>query len=81
MKKRATRESELGLEVQCSQCKEFWPADQEFFYFLRGQPHSWCKACYMGSESFARKRERFLVKQKQQAAAKRASRSTPEVRT
>ena len=25
-------ETELGTEILCSRCKDFWPADGEFFY-------------------------------------------------
>lgn len=41
------RTTELGVEALCSRCEEWWPADQDFFYFQRGKPHSWCKACLM----------------------------------
>lgn len=69
---RASRETELGTEIQCAACCEFWPADPEFFYFAKGKPHSWCKACYAAAESTKRKRERWLEKQ----AARRASART-----
>ena len=29
-------ETELGIEIQCSCCKEFYPADTEFFYKQAG---------------------------------------------
>jgi hypothetical protein len=61
---RQMRETELGTEVQCAKCEEFWPADPEFFYFGRRGPHSWCKACYLGSDCFHAKRERWLAKQR-----------------
>lgn len=61
--KRAVVESELGTEIQCAQCKDFWPADPEFFYFTKGRAHSWCKACYMNAPSTIAKRERWLEKQ------------------
>lgn len=38
------------LEKACSSCKEFWPADTEFFYpqsSARDGLHTWCKACYL----------------------------------
>jgi hypothetical protein len=38
--------TEIGREARCIKCGEFWPADLEFFYFKKGVPHSWCKACY-----------------------------------
>lgn len=39
--------TELGEEMQCSRCSEYWPADEEFWYRegARGF-HAWCKACY-----------------------------------
>lgn len=40
------RTTELGPECHCPRCDEWWPADREFFYFLRGKPVSFCKACY-----------------------------------
>jgi hypothetical protein len=43
------RRGELGLEKYCTACKEWWPADREFWY--ANANHStrlaqWCKACY-----------------------------------
>ena len=35
-------------EKQCARCKEFWPADSDFFYKSHKSSdglHSWCKAC------------------------------------
>ena len=43
---RARQQTELGEEVQCAKCRDFWPADSEFFYFSGGRPHSWCIDCY-----------------------------------
>lgn len=43
---RPTIETELGKEIRCSKCGEFWPADTEFFFNSGGTLHSWCKACY-----------------------------------
>lgn len=41
------RLTELGPEARCSKCREWWPADSEFFYQQAdGCPHSWCIACY-----------------------------------
>lgn len=59
---RATIESELGEEIQCAKCKEFWPLDSEFFFFTKGRPHSWCKACYMSDPKTMEKRERWRLK-------------------
>jgi len=41
------REAELGRECRCSRCREWWPADEEFFYIHNGAPHCYCKACYI----------------------------------
>jgi len=39
--------TELGTEMKCGRCNEYWPADKEFWYQegARGF-HSWCKAWY-----------------------------------
>lgn len=42
---RFCRESELGPEIQCKGCDEYWPADKEFFPFCNGRPRAHCKAC------------------------------------
>jgi hypothetical protein len=65
---RSQIETELGTEIKCASCGEFWPADPEFFYFSGGRPHSWCKACYLTSPLIAAKRQREVAK-------KRAARS------
>jgi len=44
------REGEGGLEKRCGRCREYWPADSEFFYASRAELDglNWsCKACYM----------------------------------
>lgn len=45
------RFDEFGtLEKQCSRCKEYWPADTEFFYATSSTGdglHNWCMACYI----------------------------------
>lgn len=38
-------ETDLGREQRCSKCREYWPADTEFFHQLRDRLSSWCKAC------------------------------------
>ncbi|HSH98852.1 MAG: hypothetical protein ACAH07_05885 [Methylophilaceae bacterium] len=35
---------------RCSRCKDYWPADSEFFYSSKRERDSlvdWCKACYL----------------------------------
>jgi hypothetical protein len=36
------------LFKRCSRCKEYWPADTEFFYSVKDDDglNQWCKACY-----------------------------------
>jgi hypothetical protein len=37
-----------GLYRQCSKCRDYWPADSEFFYKAKTRDglFDWCKACY-----------------------------------
>lgn len=42
--------SDIGLEIQCSKCKDMWPATTEFFFKTKkggvfGFMH-WCRACF-----------------------------------
>jgi hypothetical protein len=69
---RATQQTELGEEVQCAKCLEFWPADVEFFYFNAGKPHSWCKACYLTDPKVIAKQQRWQEKQIALRAQKRS---------
>lgn len=42
-----TAHTELGLERLCRGCDEFWPVDDEFWYFDRkGNVLGRCKACW-----------------------------------
>lgn len=36
------------LLKRCSRCKDYWPADTEFFYSVKAGDglNQWCKACY-----------------------------------
>ncbi len=72
---RETRNTELGEEVRCASCGDFWPADKEFFYFSGGKPHSWCKACYLNSPSSARKRAKYVEQQRAARAEARAEKA------
>jgi hypothetical protein len=38
-----------GMYKRCSRCKDYWPADSEFFYKTKSSKDGlidWCKACY-----------------------------------
>lgn len=59
---RKTIETDLGTEVQCTKCEEFWPCDPEFFFFSGGRPHSWCKACYAADPNVQARRVRASEK-------------------
>jgi hypothetical protein len=42
--------TDIGREIMCPRCKEYWPADNEFFYSqpsATGGISSWCKCCYL----------------------------------
>lgn len=54
--------TEIGDEIKCAKCGEFWPEDPEFFYFCRGRPHSWCKDCYVNDPKTIAKKQRFIEK-------------------
>lgn len=46
MKRRQIRETPEGTEQRCSHCREWWPADDEFFRPLTQRVRaSWCRAC------------------------------------
>ncbi|MDO8778883.1 MAG: hypothetical protein Q7K57_61225 [Burkholderiaceae bacterium] len=64
--------TELGEEIQCVKCLEFWPNDPEFFYFSKGVPHSWCKACYVNDPKQIEKNKRWVAKKSVKRAVKRA---------
>jgi hypothetical protein len=68
---RARRETELGTEVQCSRCHEFWPEDQEFYFMQDGKAHTWCKACYRSDPKVVDKVERWKEKQRKNPAPPR----------
>ncbi|KMK51487.1 hypothetical protein RO21_06115 [[Actinobacillus] muris] len=57
--------TELGVEIQCSKCRDFYPADTEFFYKQSRDKwglHSWCKACYVEQPSAIARRKRYAEK-------------------
>lgn len=38
------------LHKRCSKCREYWPADSQFFYASASKDDGlicWCKACYI----------------------------------
>lgn len=61
---RGVKFTEIGREIQCARCKDFWPNDNEFFFFTKGRAHSWCKACYMSDPKTIIKRQRWALKQR-----------------
>lgn len=70
---RQRRETEIGIEVQCARCKDFWPEDEEFYFLQDGRAHSWCKACYRGDHKVLAKVERWKARQRKHAAAPQAA--------
>jgi hypothetical protein len=57
--------TELGRELLCNRCKEFWPADKEFWY----SHHSWCKACYLEWRAERTKQKKAAKAEKVSVAA------------
>lgn len=61
--------SDIGREMRCSKCKEYWPADTQFYHPLPSKEpglQPWCKACY---GTWDRER-RELKRQKKEATMK-----------
>lgn len=55
--------TELGEELECTRCREFWPADDEFFSRTsdnRDGFKSWCKACFIGYDRARMARRRSM---------------------
>ena len=52
--------TDLGTEIRCTRCGEFWPADEEFFYRHAGGWHSYCKACYLSHPCITARRAKPL---------------------
>ncbi len=49
LRSRKYKLSDLGLELRCTRCKEYWPADTEFFPVestLKSGLNSHCNACH-----------------------------------
>lgn len=55
-------ETELGQELQCAKCGEYWPADREFFPFKNGRSGTRCKACQRAERKSGVKRRGASVK-------------------
>lgn len=62
---RNKRETDLGTELQCSVCKEFWPADAEFFSPKGAFWHSACKACRAETVQVTRAIDRAAARSQQ----------------
>lgn len=65
-------ETECGIELQCSCCKKYYPADLEFFYKEKKSKwglHSWCKACYEENPKQIAKRRRWKCAMKSKKVA------------
>jgi hypothetical protein len=70
-------DTELGTEILCSKCLEYWPEDKEFFFFSQGKAHSWCKDCYCNDPKMVAKKERWLTKQRKNPAAQAVAEVMP----
>ena len=52
--------TDLGLELRCPACGDYWPADTEFFFPQPGKTgglHCYCKACYREKTRAAQERK------------------------
>jgi hypothetical protein len=68
MTERGRITTDLGDEVQCADCGEFWPEDREFYFIYGGKAHSYCKACYRANEKVIAKTERWRDQQRKRPA-------------
>lgn len=51
-------------EKWCPRCKEWWPADTEFFFASRGRGDGlqpWCKACQIEVKKMERIRPKLVA--------------------
>jgi hypothetical protein len=49
------------LEKRCSTCREYWPADSDFFYTHHAEPdglHSLCRDCHLQSRDRSKAKAR-----------------------
>jgi hypothetical protein len=67
-RERERRHTDLGPEIRCAKCQEFWPEDEEFFFFNKGNAHSWCKACYRADPNIIAKDQRWRESQRKKPA-------------
>ena len=52
-------QTELGIERLCAGCGEWWPEDDEFWYYQRGRIIGRCRACWSEREKGVGKRRSF----------------------
>lgn len=76
MAKRLWRQTEIGDEVQCARCKDYWPADDEFFQMPKGRPHSYCKDCANNSPKNIERRAKLAAITKQKRELKHEKQNT-----
>lgn len=53
-------QTELGIEVLCIRCEDYYPNDKEFFSGAPLKPFPYCKACETETQAERRARERRL---------------------
>jgi len=58
--------TDIGRELYCPRCKEFWPADTEFFHSTPSHRDGlafWCKACYSVADKLRRDKNKQKLKE------------------
>jgi hypothetical protein len=61
--------TELGRELKCNRCSDFWPADEEFWYRAsKNRLSNWCKACYLEWRNENRQKNAAKSEEKRAAA-------------
>jgi len=56
---RPTMVTELGIERLCAGCGEWWPQDEEFWYYQRGKIIGRCRACWSERRTGSRRKAPF----------------------
>ncbi len=54
--------TDLGLEMRCTKCKQYWPADTEFFYIDDKSGSGLMRICIGCSEDYRQHREFDLAR-------------------
>lgn len=58
-------ETDIGTEIRCAKCREYWPSDD--YSTASGRKHSYCKVCFAAYQKSRRKRALRAIRQEARA--------------